>query len=87
MAKKITTEIAIAMATRYKELGSYAAVAKEFGISATTASRYIKEQDAIKTYDVYSGPAPTMEPRDVYSFSTLSNEEKASREDFYDEFF
>lgn len=87
MAKKITPETAKQMAARYAELGSYAAVAREFGVTAATASRYIKEQKAIKSYSSYRGPAPTNEPQDVYSFSTLTDEEKASREAFYDEFF
>lgn len=87
MAKKITTEIAIAMAARYKELGTYAAVAKEFGVSSSTASRYIKEQGSIKTFDSYDGPAPANEPQDVFSFSSLTEDEAASLEEWYNEFF
>lgn len=87
MAKKITTEIAIAMAAKYKELGTYAAVAKEFGVSSSTASRYIKEQDFIRTFSSYGGPTPSAKPQDVFSFSTLTDAEAASLEEWYNEFF
>lgn len=87
MAKKITSAIAQALAARYAELGSYAAVAREFGISASTASKYIKEQSAIRTYNSYCGPAPSVSPHDIFTFSSLTEEEKASREAFYAEFF
>lgn len=85
MAKKITPETAIAMAARYKELGTYTAVAKEFGVSAATASRYIKEQSSIVTFNSYSGPAPSEKPQDVFSFSFLTKDETASLEKWYDE--
>lgn len=86
MAKKITTEIAIAMAARYKELGTYAAVAKEFGVSSSTVSRYIKEQGSIRTFSSYNGPAPSAKPQDVFSFSFLTDDEAASMEEWYKEF-
>lgn len=86
MAKKITPEIAIAMAVRYKELRTYAAVAKEFGVSSSTASRYIKEQGSIRTFNSYSGPNPSDKPQDIFSFSSLTEDEIASLEQWYKEF-
>lgn len=86
MAKKITPEIAIAMAACYKKLGTYAAVAKEFGVSSSTASRYIKEQGTIRTYNEYCGPAPSDGPRNMFSFSHLTDNEAASLEQWYKEF-
>lgn len=87
MAKKITLEIAQKMKERYAVLGTYAAVAKEFGISASTASRYIKEQSAIKTYDAYSGSTPSEIPGDVFTFSILTDAEAASYDAFMKEFY
>ena len=58
MAKKITSEIIQQMLELYEELGTYSAVAKKLGVSATTVSKYIKEQNSFKTYSTYSGPSP-----------------------------
>ena len=41
MAKKITQEIINQMLDLYEELGTYSAVAKKLGVSASTVSKYI----------------------------------------------
>ena len=47
MAKKITNEIIEQMFELYEELGTYSAVAKKLGVSASTVSKYIKEIECI----------------------------------------
>ena len=42
MAKKVTDEMAQQMLERYEAVGVFAQVAREFGVSASTASRHIK---------------------------------------------
>lgn len=89
MASKITPEIAKKMKERYEVLGTYAAVAKEFDVSASTASRYIKELNSIKTYDKFVCPPDvviTDEPGNILTFSVLTDEEAASYNVFMKEF-
>ena len=42
MATKVTQELISKMVELYNKLGTYAAVAREIGISASTCSKYIK---------------------------------------------
>lgn len=42
MATKITNELIEQMLKLYNKLGTYAAVAREIGVSASTCSKYIK---------------------------------------------
>lgn len=59
MAKKVSPEQISEMLVLYSKLGTYSAVAKQMGISASTVSRYIKNAQNEKTYISYSGPAPS----------------------------
>ena len=43
MAKRITQEQIAKMAELYEELGTYSAVAKKLGVSASSVSKYLKE--------------------------------------------
>lgn len=89
MAKKITSEIVQQMLELYEELGTYSAVAKKLGVSATTVSKYIKEQNSLKTYSTYSGPTPEENPPEkelIVGFSFLSHAELDSYNDFLKEF-
>ena len=89
MAKKITFEIIQQISKLYEELGTYSAVAKKLGISATTVSKYIKEQSSFKTYSTYSGPAPEENPPEkelIVGFSFLSQAELDSYNDFLKEY-
>ena len=89
MAKKITSEIIQQMLGLYEELGTYSAVAKKLGVSATTVSKYIKEQNSFKTYSTYSGPSPMENPPQkelIVGFSFLSHAELDSYNDFLKEF-
>ena len=89
MAKKITSEIIQQMLELYEELGTYSAVAKRLGVSATTVSKYIKEQNSFKTYSTYDGPIPSENPPSkelIVSFSFLSTAELNSYNDFLKEF-
>ena len=42
MATKVTNELIEKMVELYNQLGTYAAVAREIGVSASTCSKYIK---------------------------------------------
>lgn len=42
MAKKVTEQVAREMLERYEVVGIFAQVAREFGVSPSTASRHIK---------------------------------------------
>jgi transposase-like protein len=42
MARKVTNELVEQMIELYNKLGTYAAVAREIGVSASTCSKYIK---------------------------------------------
>lgn len=89
MAKKITSETIQQMLELYEELGTYSAVAKKLGVSATTVSKYIKEQNSFKTYSTYSGPTPEENPPEkelIVGFSFLSHAELDSYNDFLKEF-
>jgi transposase-like protein len=89
MAKKITSEIIQQMLELYEELGTYSAVAKKLGVSATTVSKYIKEQNSFKTYSTYSGPTPEENPPEkelIVGFSFLSQAELNSYNDFLKEY-
>ena len=89
MAKKITSEIIQQMLGLYEELGTYSAVAKKLGVSATTVSKYIKEQNSFKIYSTYSGPSPMENPPQkelIVGFSFLSHAELDSYNDFLKEF-
>ena len=80
MARKITPEQIKQMIALYSELNSYAAVAKQLGVSAATVSRYIKQQTAEKTYsDVITlKPIANIAKESILSFSTLTLAEEES---------
>ena len=88
MAKKVTPEIIEEMKLLYAELGTYSAVAKELSVSASTVSKYLKEENSIKHFLSYGGPMPSDFPPEkefVLSFSTLTQEEKDSLNKFMEE--
>ena len=96
MASRITQEQIQEMMRLYAEIGTYSGVAKQMGISASTASRYIKEQKSIKTYDAAALQSDdTSKPKDIsqisresiITFSTLTPEEKESYNAWVKEFF
>lgn len=80
---KITPDQIAQMVTLYSTLKSYAAVAKQLGVSASTVSKYVKaNQDLAKiTCQSYEGPAP-IENQEItlQNFSVLTSEELASYE-------
>lgn len=89
MAKKITPDIIARMIPLYEELGTYAAVAKELGVSAASVSKHIKEQKSFKTYSSYMGPIPSENPPEkdlIIGFGSLSTAEKQSYDDFLKEY-
>ena len=51
MAKKIDNAIIEQIQELYAKLGTYSAVAKELGISASTVSKYLKKQRKKGIYD------------------------------------
>ena len=89
MAKKITQEIINQMLSLYEELGTYSAVAKKLGVSASTVSKYIKEQNSYRTFSTYSGPMPADNPPEkniIINFSSLSQQEQDSYRSFLKEY-
>ena len=89
MAKKITNEIIQQMLELYEELGTYSAVAKKLGVSASTVSKYIKEQNSCKTFSTYCGPMPSDTPPEkeiILGFGFLSPFEKQSYNEWIKEF-
>ena len=89
MAKKITNEIIEQMLELYEELGTYSAVAKKLGVSASTVSKYIKEKNSYKTFSTYCGPIPADTPPEkeiILGFGFLSPSEKQSYNEWIKEF-
>ena len=89
MAKRITQEQIAKMAELYEELGTYSAVAKKLGVSASSVSKYLKEQNSCKSFNTYSGPQPSQFPPDkekVIGFGFLSQKEKDSYDEWLKEF-
>ena len=89
MAKKITNEIIQQMLELYEEFGTYSAVSKKLGISASTVSKYIKEQNSCKTFTTYRGPTPADTPPEkdfIIGFGFLSTSEKQSYQQWLKEF-
>lgn len=88
MAKKITTEQIEEIIRLYNELGTYSAVSKKLGISATTVSRYIKEHKSIKTYKSAVEPIPieNIDFQNLTTFSYLTEEEQISYTKWLKEF-
>ena len=89
MAKRITQEQITKMAELYEELGTYSAVAKKLGVSASSVSKYLKEQNSFKSFSTYSGPQPSQLPPDkekVIGFGFLSQKEKDSYNEWLKEF-
>ena len=89
MAKRITQEQITKMAELYEELGTYSAVAKELGISASSVSKYIKEANSCKSFNTYIGPAPSALPPEkekIIGFGFLSKDELDSYNEWLKEF-
>lgn len=89
MAKKVNQEMIAQMIELYEKLGTYSAVAKEIGVSASTVSKYIKEQNSSKTYNSYTGPEPSIDPPEkniIINFSSLSQQEQDSYRSFLKEY-
>lgn len=80
MAKRITQDQIQTMIQLYSKLKTYSAVAKEMGISATTVSRYIKENDSTFVYSdaIAARHIEEISPESLTTFSNLSDEEQAS---------
>lgn len=91
--KRITQEQINEMISLYAELKTYSAVARKMGVTATTVSRYIKENSSIKTYDKAADDT-LQQPKDIsqidrdsiLTFSFLTQEEKTSYENWLKEF-
>ena len=89
MAKRITQEQIAKMAELYEELGTYSAVAKKLGVSASSVSKYLKEQNSCKSFNTYNGPQPSELPPEkekIIGFGFLSQIEKDSYNEWLKEF-
>ena len=89
MAKRITQEQIAKMAELYEELGTYSAVAKKLGVSASSVSKYLKEQNSCKSFNTYDGPQPSELPPEkekIIGFGFLSQIEKDSYNEWLKEF-
>lgn len=89
MAKRITQEQITKMAELYEELGTYSAVAKKLGVSASSVSKYLKELNSYKSFNTYDGPQPSELPPEkekIIGFGFLSQIEKDSYNEWLKEF-
>ena len=88
MAKTITNEQKQEMLRLYEELGTYSAVARVMNISASTVSRYIKENKSIKLYTecITAKPIESIPTDQITSFSFLTEEEQQSYQNWLKEF-
>ena len=91
MAQKITQSQINEMIQLYDQLKTYAAVAKQMGISPSTVSRYIKESKStttpdIKNENIAAKPIDEILTASVISFSILTDEEKKSMNEWLKEF-
>lgn len=89
MAKRITQEQITKMAELYEELGTYSAVAKKLGVSASSVSKYLKELNSCKSFNTYDGPQPSELPPEkekIIGFGFLSQIEKDSYDEWLKEF-
>lgn len=89
MAKKITQTQIEEMVQLYYELKSYAAVARKLGISASTVTKYIKEQASIKKYskcNIIAKPIDEISTQSILTFSFLTNDEISSYNSWLKEF-
>ena len=89
MAKRITQEQITKMAELYEELGTYSAVAKKLGVSASSVSKYLKELNSCKSFNTYHGPQPSELPPEkekIIGFGFLSQIEKDSYDEWLKEF-
>lgn len=88
---KITNEQIVKMIELYEKLGTYAAVARALGVSATTVSRYVKQNQSIKTYVTDTNipepiPIEYIPRNQLLSFSTLTIDEIRSEAEWRHEF-
>ena len=90
MAQKITQTQIDEMIKLYEKLGTYSAVAKEIGVSASTVSKYIKAATITHASlsASYTEPKPITEiPFDmIVSFSTMTDAERDSYFNWLKEF-
>ena len=89
MAKRITQEQIAKMAELYEELGTYSAVAKKLGVSASSVSKYLKELNSCKSFNTYDCPQPSEFPPEkekIIGFGFLSQIEKDSYNEWLKEF-
>ena len=78
MATKVTPALITQMVELYEELGTYSAVARKVDVSASTAAKYIKAAQAVKSINIYSGPQPSTNPPILNKNFILTEEENKS---------
>lgn len=92
MANRLTPDQITQILQLYSTLGTYAAVAKQMGISAATVSRYVKQAQTVVTLPniTYTAPEPqsldSISLESIKTFSELTSEEQQSFERWYGEF-
>lgn len=91
--QKITPEMIQQMVELYETIGTYSGVAKAVGVSSSTAAKYIKEAQQVKTYDNVEpsnviGPQPieSISRESIISFCNLTDEELNSYDAWIKEF-
>ena len=90
MAKRITPEQIQEMIKLYNELNTYSAVAAKMGISASTVSRYIKENQSQQqiqfSNNIAAKPVEEISFNSIITFATLTEAEKESMINWLKEF-
>ena len=90
MAKRITPEQIQEMIKLYNELNTYSAVAAKMGISASTVSRYIKENQSQQqiqfSNNIAAKPVEEIPFNSIITFATLTEAEKESMTNWLKEF-
>ena len=89
MARKITDAQISQMRELYEELGTYAAVAKQLGVSPATVSKYIKQRNVVKTYTsctIQPIKIEDTDPQFIRNFTHQTIEEKDSYNKWLEEF-
>lgn len=87
MATKITETTIKQMQELYAKYGTYVAVAKELGVSASTVSKYLKQIKQQVIISTYEGPRPVANPNYpiMPNFLLLTPVEKVSYEKIVEE--
>ena len=91
--QKITPKMIQQMIELYETIGTYSGVAKAVGVSSSTAAKYIKEAQQVKTYDeddledtALPKPIESIRRESLIAFCDFTDAEQASYDAWIGEF-